>query len=201
MKTQKFFQLGFVLGLMTVAGLPSIHAADLVVLKTLDEIEGKVLRAEKNKVYIQVEFRGGKAESAYNLDQIEKIVFETTFDRSKLPTDPAARLTALDPLWKFWQSFLSIPESPAGEVLFARAETLIDLKQFDEALKAVEQIEAQDWDQKRKFLVAPLKVKCLAGLNRFEEAMVMAKQMEEQSKDSSIVAFIQLVLGEVGRSH
>jgi tetratricopeptide (TPR) repeat protein len=90
-----------------------------------------------------------------------------------------------------------VPESPAGEILFARAETLADLQQFEEALKAAELLEAEDWNQKRRLLVAPLKVKCLAGLNRFEEAMLIAKQMEEQSKDSSIVAFVQLVLGEV----
>ena len=175
-------------------------AQDLVALKTLDEIEGKVLKADQNKVYVQISIQGGTAQSAYKLDQIEKITFEAQFDRSKLSADPTARLNELTTLLTYWQPFLKIPESATGEILFSQAETLIELKRFEEALKTINLIQSDAWDEKIKLRVAPIKVKCLAGLNRFEEAMAMAKELESQANDSSTVAFVQMVLGEVAFS-
>ena len=177
-----------------------VKAEDLVVLKTLDEIEGKVIKADATKVYIQIAIQGGSAQSAYRLDQIEKIVFASPFDRSKLSADPTKRLEEFNSLLTYWQSFLKIPESATGEILFAQAETLIELKRFEEALKSINLIQEQDWSKDRKLRVAPVKIKCLAGLNRFEEAMAMAKELESQANDSSTVAFVQMVLGEVAFS-
>lgn len=178
-------------------GAYSALAEDQIILKTLDEIEGKVLRADSSKVYVQINLRGGTAQSAYKLDQIEKIVFAASFDPSKLPADPTARLKELNSLLNYWQPFLKIPESATGDILFSQAETLIELKQFEAALKTITLIQTEGWDTKQKLRVAPLKVKCLAGLNRFDEAMAMAKELESQANDSSTVAFVQMVLGEV----
>lgn len=199
MMTLKFHRFFWIL-LMYGAGLFSSLASDLIVLKTLDEIEGKVLKADQNKIYVQIAIQGGTAQSAYKLDQIEKINFETSFDRAKLSSDLSTRLNELNTLLIYWRPFLKVPESETGEILFTQAETLIDLKRFEEALKSIDLIQSEDWNEKRKLRVAPIKVKCLAGLNRFEEAMAMAKNLESQANDSSTVAFVQMVLGEVAFS-
>jgi len=174
----------------------SLQAADLLVLKSGEEIEGTVLRMEKGRVRISIEVGQGKAETSVPAEQIEKATIADGFDPAKLPADLGQRLSYLEAQLSRWRDFLPVPESAAGAMLLARADALAEAGRFQEAMLDLDAM-ASDWNAKRRSAAAPMKIRCLIGMKKLPEAEKMAADLQKVTYDFSSLATVKMALAEV----
>ncbi len=185
--------------LYSVSSLALLPAKDIVHLIDGEPIQGNIVDIRGDQLRMDRDLGRGTATVSYPLNRIQKIIFSPAkqFSAENLPTDPQARLNALNLPWLRARPFLSIPESDAGEIALVRAKTLYDLNRHEEAIEFIDEVSKLDWNTRRRFLYAPIKIRCLAALDRFDEAVKLSRTLEEESSDPSSMAFVQLVLGQV----
>lgn len=177
----------------------ALRAQDVVHLVDGEPIKGNIVDIRGDQLRMDRDLGRGTATVTYPLSRVQKIIFspEKRFSAEGLPQDPQARLAALNVPWLRARPFLGIPESDAGEIALVRAKTLLELGRYEEAIEFLDEVSALDWNTRRKYLYAPIKIRCLAALDRFDEAIKLSRQLEEESADPSSMAFVQLVLGQV----
>ncbi len=171
--------------------------SDLIITKSGDEIVCRLLRVEGGRVRFEMKLGNGRAESVLPLDLIQKYLPAQRFDPASLPDDPTARARVLTEQWQIRQPFLSIPESDAGEVALQLVAALCSTQRWDAALDLAREIGRSDWDLRRRMRATATEVQALAGLGRLDEALTLAKRVQESAKESSSEAFVRLLVGEM----
>jgi len=177
----------------------SLLALDTIYLTDGEPIKGNVLEIRGEQLTIERDLGRGTAKVSFPLSRIEKIIFseEKCFRLETLPTEPAKRLEATHTAWLRAMPFLKIPESDAGAIALVRARALVELGKYQEAIDLVDYASVLDWNPKRKYLYPPVKIRALAALDRFEEALALSQKLQEEAADPTAMAFLQLILGQV----
>jgi tetratricopeptide (TPR) repeat protein len=185
--------------LAACTSLGHLRALDTIHLVDGDPITGNVVDIRGDQLRVDRDLGRGTATVTYPLSRVQKIIFseEKRFSSESLPADPAQRLEATNILWIRSRPFLKIPESDAGAIALVRARALVDLGKHNEAITLIDEVTPLDWNPRRKFLYPPIKIRALAALDRFEEALALSRQLQEESADPGSMAFIQLILGQV----
>ena len=185
--------------LTACTSLGHLRALDTIHLVDGDPITGNVVDIRGDQLRVDRDLGRGTATVTYPLTRVQKIIFseEKRFSAENLPADPALRLEATNILWIRSRPFLKIPESDAGAIALVRARALVDLGKHAEAIALIDEVSALDWNPRRKYLYPPIKIRALAALDRFEEALALSRKLQEESADPGSMAFIQLILGQV----
>jgi len=120
------------------------------------------------------------------VDHIEFAPNEARDKQLQSPTGASA--PALAQLWAQWQSFLTLPKSPAGEIGIAYGNILVkDPATAGKALDLFSLIEKDTWDDDLKMLARQGRLRALIATGQAAKAIDEARELAKVSEDPAVL--------------
>lgn len=174
-------------------------AEDIILLEDGHALRGEIIRYYKDAVHIKVVKEGesgeGFAVRAIPDSAIHLIDYGPDDAEAKIIASGDAK--ALRDLWLNKERLLTRPNSNAGEVALALAESLINLNATstrESARDLFSTVENEDWNPKRRVAATRGRLRALIALGDIDNAISEANQIAEDAEDPELLLDARHVL-------
>jgi hypothetical protein len=190
--------------LVVVTMLPwMVVALDRVHLTDGKVMEGEILNLAEAGLSMNLRLPGvsGFAKREVAVDTVDFIDFSPIPGLEEAMANPkdAGQQAVMLKLWQEHSVRLRWPTNPIGKMGLVFAEALYEGGGNDlveRAMRIYALIEKEDWDELRRARAKSGRLRCLIRLQRFDEAIVEARQMAEETDDPRLVIEAGLVIAE-----
>jgi len=177
----------------------SASADDVILLEDGKAMRGEIVRYYENTVHIKV-VKEGESGEGFTVRQIPDTAIRLI---DYAPNDAEAKIIAsgdakaLRDLWRDKEKLLMRPNSNAGEVALALAESLIKLNATStkkSALDLFSSVESDDWNRKRQITAKRGRLRTLIALGDIDSVIQEATEIAEVTEDPDLLLDARHVL-------